>query len=473
MSNSNGTALKAGSWYVFSNFLIKGVGILTTPIITRLLSPGDFGMYNTYKSTLLIFSIIGTLNVISSVHIAYQDFDKKEFDGYVSSVVSLSTIAVSIFYLLIKLTGNFVPDMLGMPMYLFDFMYFNIIFMNAFDILQSKHRAEMKYRSFVILSILVAIISPLLSIFLISIMDTNQFIGYILGTQLPIILAGVLIFFKIFKEGKTIYKKEYWKYVLLLSVPLIPHALSNNLLSQFDRILINSFRGEVEVGLYSLAYSYSAVLTTIWNSLNQAWAPWFYGKMREHTYRDVTVAIKPYTILFSAAFLGMVAIGPEALKIFGPAEYQDGVWVIAPVLLGLFFQFVYSLYVNVEIYYKKTKQISIGTLSAAALNIVLNLIFIPKFGFIGAAYTTLVGYLFLFAVHYTMANKLMDADIFNNKFIIKWSALMIVMTAIFVVFTNHLLIRWIIYIVFALIIFLHYRKPIIDGAKTFMASRRK
>ena len=68
--NSGGQALKAGSWYVFSNFLIKGVGIFTTPIITRLINPTEYGIYNTYKSTLVIMSIIGTLNILTSIAVA-------------------------------------------------------------------------------------------------------------------------------------------------------------------------------------------------------------------------------------------------------------------------------------------------------------------------------------------------------------------------------------------------------------------
>lgn len=462
MKDENNTALKAGSWYVISNFLVKAVGILTTPIITRLISPAEFGVYNTYRSMLLIMTILGTLNILASVNLARYDFTDKEYDEYISSISILSIISTTLIYLLANLFGDFVVSWTGLPMDLFNMMFFNIIFVNTFDVLQSKHRAQMKYKAFVVLSLIVSILAPVLSIIFVSLQNSNRYLGYIFGTQLPIVIIGFFIFISIIKKGKTFYNKKYWHYALTISVPLIPHALSNNLLSQSDRVLINRYKGPGQVGLYSLAYSYSSVLATIWTSFNQAWAPWFYGKMKEESHEEIKYAVMPYTYAFSLFFIGMLAVGPEALRIFGPAEYQDGVWVIPPVLLGLFFQFVYSLYVNIEIFYKRTVLISLGTMSAALFNIVGNILLIPSFGFIGAAYTTLAGYILLFTIHYYFANRLAGKDIIGNRFIIKWVILMCLLTTIFTLLTNYFLIRYILLAILLVVFYLRYKDYIND-----------
>lgn len=60
--------------------------------------------------------------------------------------------------------------------------------------------------------------------------------------------------------------------------------------------------------------------------------------------------------------------------------------------------FAYSLYVNIEHYYKKTPYITVNTIIAAASNIVLNFIFIPRYGYIAAAYTTLASYFISFCI---------------------------------------------------------------------------
>ena len=91
-----------------------------------------------------------------------------------------------------------------------------------------------------------------------------------------------------------------------------------------------------------------------------------------------------------------------------------------PVILGCVFQFMYAMYVNIEIYSKKTISISIGTLFAATINITLNLLFIPRYGYIAAAYTTMVGYACLLLFHYFIVKRKISEllSIYNNKFIL-------------------------------------------------------
>src|SRR5699024_3749906 len=150
----------------------------------------------------------------------------------------------------------------------------------------------------------------------------------------------------------------YWSYSLNISIPMIAHTVSGLLLSQADRIFINAIQGPIQVAIYSLAYSYSAILATIWTSLSQTWSPWFYSKMKVFEYSEIKSVVKLYPYIFSILFIGMGAIAPEVLRLFGPEEYQNGVWVIPPVLLGMYFQFAYSLFVNIEIYHRKTKYVS-------------------------------------------------------------------------------------------------------------------
>lgn len=460
-NNSNKLALKAGSWYVISNFLIKGVAILSTPIITRLLSPTEFGISQTYLSLFTVLTVISTMDIYSSVQIARYDYSDEEMASFLSSVLTVSSLSVAAVYLIVKLLGDYAVNLMGIPEFLIDFMFLNILLANAFTILQTSHRAYMRYKEFVILSLIVALSSPLLSIFLIQLQSSDRYIGRIIGNALPKMLISFFIFIYILKKGKTLYNKDYWKYALLISVPLIPHHLSTNLLSQFDRVMINKYSGASQVGLYSLAYSYSSILSVVWMSFNQAWTPWFYGEMKEKNHETILNAVKPYTIAFSFMFLSMIVIGPEAIKIFGPEVYWEGVWVIPPVLLGLFFQFVYSLYVNIEFFLKKTKFIAIGSIGAAALNVILNIITIPVFGYLAAAYTTLIGYVFLFIMHFFISRKWLKEDVIGSKFIFSWIFLMSLMTFGIMLLYDYIIPRYIVFISIFILGLGIYRKDII------------
>jgi O-antigen/teichoic acid export membrane protein len=462
MQSNNKLALKAGSWYIISNFLLKGIAIFTTPIFTRLLSPNDFGITNTYSSWLGIITIIGTLDIYSCVQIARHDHSDEEIDSFLSSILTISTVSVILLYILIKLVGNAAIDFIGLPTGLVDIMFLEVLFINAFTIMQTKHKAYFKYKQFVIFSALIAILSPLFAIILISLQDSELYYGKIIGNAIPRLFISFFIFVHILKKGKSFININHWKYALLISVPLIPHHLAGNILNHFDKIMINKYTGSVDTGLYSLGYSYALILSVAWTSFNQAWVPWFYSKMKEKNISDIKKYVKPYMILFTMIFIFMIVIGPEAIKVFGPKEYWNSKWVIPPVLLGIFFQFMYSLFVNIEFYMKKTQFIAIGTIFAAILNVGLNFFFIPIFGYVSAAYTTLAGYLLLFIMHYLISKKWLNEDIYNKRFLFGWMFSVCVISSLIIVFYENTTIRYAVAVTLYISLFIKYRKNLED-----------
>lgn len=174
--------------------------------------------------------------------------------------------------------------------------------------------------------------------------------------------------------------------------------------------------GSSDTAFYSVAYSCAMAVSILWTSMNTAWSPWAYEKMDERNYDALKKASRPYLLLFGFVVFCFILIAPEVLYIMGGKTYIAAVWVIPPVMVAYIFQFVYSLYVNIETYCKKQKYIAIGTTIAAILNIVLNYIFIPIFGYQAAAYTTLIGYTILFFVHFLFVVKLKKQKWYDTKF---------------------------------------------------------
>ena len=114
--------------------------------------------------------------------------------------------------------------------------------------------------------------------------------------------------------------------------------------------------------------------------------------------------------------VGLLLITPEMLWLMGGESYMEAKYVIPPVVVGCMCQFVFSLYINAEFYLKKQTRIAVGTVLAAALNIVLNIIFVPRYGYIAAAYTTLIGYLVLLVFHSVSLKLLKKSHWYDNKF---------------------------------------------------------
>jgi O-antigen/teichoic acid export membrane protein len=122
--------------------------------------------------------------------------------------------------------------------------------------------------------------------------------------------------------------------------------------------------------------------------------------------------------------MGCILAAPEVIFFMGGRGYMGAVYAIPPVMAGYGCKFAYTFYVNMERFEKKTKYISIGTLLAAAVNVALNMAFIPRYGFVAAAYTTLAGFVLLAVLHYLMSRKLGLTDMYDNRFIFIMVSLM-------------------------------------------------
>ena len=103
--------------------------------------------------------------------------------------------------------------------------------------------------------------------------------------------------------------------------------------------------------------------------------------------------------------VGLILISPEILKLLAPSAYWKGIILIPPLVLSNFVIFAYTMYVNIEYYYEKTIVITVNTIIAAGMNIVLNGLYIPKFGYTAAAYTTLFSYAVSFALHHSVCHQ--------------------------------------------------------------------
>ena len=86
------------------------------------------------------------------------------------------------------------------------------------------------------------------------------------------------------------------------------------------------------------------------------------------------------------------------------------VWIVPPVSCSVFFIFLYSLFSNIELYYENSKNIMKASILTSILNLILNFVFIKFFGYVAAAYTTLVCYIFLSLLHYIYMKKVLKEE---------------------------------------------------------------
>ena len=454
----NKVATKAGVWYIIGNLLLKGVVFFSLPIFTRLLSTSDFGTYNAYMAYEGIISAVVGLGLYGSVKNAKFDF-KDKFDEYISSTLFMSLSVFISVLLIINIIYPLLQEVLGFSRFVTNCLLFQSLGASFIQFYGAKLNIEFKYKSYLVISIFNSIGSVLLSVALILfIFPQERYLGRILGSTLPPMLVLLFVGTFILLRGKKFFYKKYWNYAKRISLPLVPHVVSQSILSQFDRIMIRDMVGTSEAGIYSYMYTICTITYVICMSLDNAWNPWLFYKLKEEQESEVYRASPKYMELFAFITVGFVCVIPEVAKIMASANYWDGMDLLIPISLSNFCIFLYLMPVSIEYYHKKTKFISIGTLTAAAINLLLNYVFIRFWGYKAAAYTTAISYFILFFFHLKIAWKYNFNKIFNLRQLVRITLIVIVSLIIikltFNIIIVNLILRYLIVLVITVFILL-------------------
>lgn len=428
-------------WYLFSSVFINALSFLSMPIFTRILSKAEYGQYSNFTSWLAILEVLATLNISVSITRAKYEFDT-EMDRYICSVLVFGNIFTVVMYLLIEAGGTFFTQFFSMDLFMIRAMFLYLLFHPAFVYLQIKHRIYRKYKFFVTFSIVTALLRTFVALLLVCLWNHKVY-ARIVGDILPFTLFNITLWVMVWGRGRCLCKRHI-VFALSIAIPLIPHTLAGQFLANADKVMITKYCGAQDNATYSLVYSISALAAVLWTAMNQAWTPWLYDNMAAGNSSAIRRNSKIYLTVFAVIIPGILLAAPEAVLVLGGEKYFAARFLMPVIIMACVCQFLYGMYVNIEIFTRKTFQISVGTVGAGLLNIVLNYIFIPRHGYEAAAWTTLIGFLMLLAFHYGMVRKNgMYLDIYDFKFILGIMIGLAVISICSIWLYRHSLIRYI------------------------------
>ena len=461
MANNGKKALKSGIWYTASSLLVKCLGFITTPIFARLLTTGEYGEYSNFLSWTNIAIILVGLRVESSLISARYEYEDR-FKQYALSILALSGFSTGIWLVFGNLFSEQLSNFLEMNILYINLMLLYSFFFTVVHVFQACERYLFQYKRSVFISLLMAFSTTIISIILVLVMD-NGFAGRALGHTVPVFFIGGVLLMFFFRDGKKIDFSS-WKFALKISIPYIPHLLSLSLLHSTNKMMITKMCGKEQNAMYSIAYTVGHIVAFLLTSLNMAFSPWLAEKVAEDDRASIRKVTRVYIAAFSFLALGMMLLAPEILLIMGGKNYLEAKYVMPPVALSCVFQFLYTLYVNIEQIKKKTMGMAVASGTAALLNIGLNLIVIPKFGYVAAAYATLVSYLVLLLIHMYLVRRLDYSNVYDTKMVFGTVVVMfLIMLGVNALYANVIL-RYICAAVYAVVFLLvawKFRKQII------------
>jgi len=178
---------------------------------------------------------------------------------------------------------------------------------------------------------------------------------------------------------------------LKYSLPLLPHSLFGWTFSTIDRVLINKLKSIADTGLYNVASQFGLLLGILTDSVNKAYAPWFFEKLDQGSEGRIAITkvAETLVLIYSLLAIGLSFFTPEILTLMTHELYHKA-WVVVPSLAsGYVFGGIYYLVCN-SLFISRTWIVPLVTLSSAIVSVVMNLILIPVFGSFGASLASLL-----------------------------------------------------------------------------------
>jgi O-antigen/teichoic acid export membrane protein len=189
------------------------------------------------------------------------------------------------------------------------------------------------------------------------------------------------------------FSTELLRDALAFGLPRVPHGFAQQVIAVADKFILGFFVPLAQIGVYSMGVSVGLIQKVFLAAFEYAWAPFYYATAREPGAERIFSGVTTYGIAVLALMTaGLSAIAADLLDVVTHGQYTSAAGVVAWTSLGVFFQGIYlmtSIGLNLT---RRTKYYPVSTAIAAALNVGLNFVMIPRYGIMGAAYANGISY---------------------------------------------------------------------------------
>jgi O-antigen/teichoic acid export membrane protein len=388
--------------YGGADFLFKVVGFAVFPIYAHIFSVADFGLMALLGVLAGLVGMLVNVGVNNSVQRFYWDPETQESQRAVLVSTGLrQLVGVGVGALLALVATLYVvrasiDEHYGVEWGLLVLALLAILPDQILQYSLDTIRLHFTPLRFMILSFLKNIMGVALGLWLIIGLDQGLY-GFFGGALIASVLSVPVALWFIRKELIWQFDKAIAQKIFHFGYPFVFAGMAYWIFGSMDRWMLAELSNVTEVGLYSMAFKFAAVVTFVNAAFSLAWSPFAIKLMRDDkNYRQA------YSGIFSIWFFLLAIIGcaialfaDEFLMLLTPREYWPasttmGVVAMGVVLFGT--TQVTALGISLE---KKTKLLMYGAWLTALVNFLLNVALIPSYGALGSAFATLVSYALL------------------------------------------------------------------------------
>lgn len=403
MKGQNRTAF----FNILSTVLLNGISIFTSPLFSRMLGDSNYGVVSVYSTWVYLVAILFSLQTYQTLVHARSEFPEAEQKSYQSAVMSLSCMVFMVCAAAVIIFLGPISSLLKLEKGIVLLILLQAFGTYCVNFVNNKFTYEFKAGYNFAISMVTTIFTVVLSIVLIRIFpeDINYY-GRILALAITYGILGSVFCVYILAKGKTFFRKEYWNFCVPLALPLIFQCLSDLLLGQSDRIVIQQMGTDAMVGHYSLASNFVSVIYSVFVALNNSWCPFFYENMRHHNRDNVQKLSRNYLELYTVLAMGFMLLAKEVYHVFASEEFWAGTELIPILTASYYIVFLTALPSAYELHHRKVKVGAVLVALATIINVVLNYFLIRAMGIVGAAVATAISHAIQFLLHQIFASRI-------------------------------------------------------------------
>jgi len=385
--------------YGLGGLVSRILAVLLLPLYTSYLGPVGFGKIETVVALTTVLVIVLRLGISSAFFRFY--FDTKD------EAQRTLVVRTSFWFTMVMATaGLVVGSILATPIahglklgddpWLVRAAFVGLWAQMNYEQLTSLFRVEERSTAFVLASLANVLITVGATVLLVVGLDkgpTGAVVGNFVGT---LCVYLVLLAYRRYQLGLQ-FSRDLLRQMNHFGMPLVPSALALWAINFIDRIFIAQYKGQAEVGVYSVAVRISSAIVFLMIAFRLAWPAFAYSidddREAKRTYSYVLTYLV-FVCCWVSLALGVLA--PWLVDVLAPNSFHRAADAVA---LLAFASTAYAAYTVVAIGIGRARQTQFNWVVsgiAAAVNVVLNVILIPPYGMIGAAISTAAAYLALF-----------------------------------------------------------------------------
>jgi len=405
--------------FSIGNWINIIISLATTPILTRIFIPSEYGKFSMYTLAINLLLLISLVGTDQSYMRYYSRENKKYLLRKCLSISVVSFVFISIFILFFRYSFSQVlfDEYSSLTLILIIIGLFSQIILKF---QQTDIRMKQNALIFSISNVLTKVVSVLLTIiaaFLISKTYHSLILAFVISNLIVIIILRILDKSKF--SNKEFHEKVSYKEIFNYGIPYMFSLLAFWLFQSFDKMALKYLADYNQVGIYAATMKLVMIFNILQNSFMNFWTPVALEKYREDNEANIFFNNMFLTVSFSFLVLGnlIIMFSDFALILLGN-DYGLSANVL-PFLI--FVPILYTISETTVIginFSKKTGYHLIIALISCLVNIALNSLFIPLYGAPGAAIATAIGYIVFFILRTVISSKIYNVGYEINKFYI-------------------------------------------------------